>query len=347
MKTKLIYAALVGFILFFSDCKKSDQIAPNADLKGNDLALDPLNAAGIPANTVITIAGNPNERALVNGPFKTARFNEPMGIQFMRSSGDIYVADQLNNVIRKLSKTGIVSTFEIPKPGDIPLMQPSYIGIQQNGFVNIICEGEEGFSEARIYTPDGKLTAAISPFYAIFKGLAKDPYQDAFWSSFNSSIIKFQKSTPTGEIGTDALQFTNDFLSPDEPQQNHWSFETLFVGYNKVTYFATPAHIYAHLQSGYTKEIFTNLTFTSITSIIANKDSHTIYVADNGYIKRIDDGRMSIVAGPNPTYHDNRDGVGSKADVHAFSLALGESEHVLYFSDLVASSIRKVILLAN
>jgi hypothetical protein len=192
--------------------------------------------------------------------------------------------------------------------------------------------------------PTVKLTAAIEPFYAIFKGLAKDPYEDAFWSSFNSSIIKFQKSTPTGEIGTDALRFTNDFLSPDEPEQNHWSFETLFVGYNKVTYFATPAHIYAHLPSGYSKEIFTNLTFTNITSIIANKDSHTIYVADKGYIKRIDDGRMSIVAGPNPTYYDSRDGVGSKADVHAFDLALGESEHVLYFSDPVASAIRKVIL---
>lgn len=347
MKTKLIYAALVGFILFFSHCKKSDQMPPNAGLKGNDLALDPLNAAGIPANTVITVAGNPNERALVNGTFKTARFNEPMGIQFMRSSGDIYVADQVNNVIRKLSKNGIVSTLAIPRPGDIPLIHPSYIGVQQNGFVNIIDEGLEGFSEARIYSPDGKLTAGIDPFYAIFKGLAKDPYEDVFWSSFNSSIIKFQKSTPTGEIGTTPLLFTNDFLSPDEPEQNHWSFETICIGYNKVTYFATPAHIYAHLPSGYTKEIFTNLTFTHITSIIANKDSHTIYIADNGYIKRIDEGRMRIITGPNATYHDNRDGVGSKADVHAFSLALGESENVLYFSDLAASSIRKVILLAN
>jgi sugar lactone lactonase YvrE len=63
-----------------------------------------------PAGVVTIIAGSLDERGHVDGPGSKARFHAPMSIagdQF----GNIFVADTLNHVIRKISPDGMVSTF--------------------------------------------------------------------------------------------------------------------------------------------------------------------------------------------------------------------------------------------
>lgn len=54
-----------------------------------------------PAGTVTSIAGNGNPGAN-NGPLLSATFNNPTGLA-LDKSGNIYVADMLNNLIRKIS----------------------------------------------------------------------------------------------------------------------------------------------------------------------------------------------------------------------------------------------------
>jgi hypothetical protein len=50
-----------------------------------------------------------------NGPIKQASFSSPQGI-FFNSSGDLYIADTGNYAIRKVTKSGTVSTvFQIPE----------------------------------------------------------------------------------------------------------------------------------------------------------------------------------------------------------------------------------------
>ena len=63
-----------------------------------------------PAGVVTTIAGNTFAQ-YVNGTGSAARFYAPNDVQVNVSNNDVYVADYLNNAIRKITSTGVVTTF--------------------------------------------------------------------------------------------------------------------------------------------------------------------------------------------------------------------------------------------
>jgi len=63
-----------------------------------------------PGGNVTTYAGAPGDADWVDGPAATARFNGPNGI-VVDSHGNVFVADQGNDVIRKITTDGNVSTF--------------------------------------------------------------------------------------------------------------------------------------------------------------------------------------------------------------------------------------------
>jgi sugar lactone lactonase YvrE len=62
-----------------------------------------------PAGVVSTFAGN-GTAGKTNGAGTTASFNSPFGMAF-DSKGNLYVADGLNNLVRKITPAGLVSTF--------------------------------------------------------------------------------------------------------------------------------------------------------------------------------------------------------------------------------------------
>jgi len=63
-----------------------------------------------PAGLVSTYAGT-GAYGLVNGAAATAQFGTPIGAAYDRSTGNLYVADDSNNVIRLVTSAGNVSTF--------------------------------------------------------------------------------------------------------------------------------------------------------------------------------------------------------------------------------------------
>lgn len=63
-----------------------------------------------PAGRVTTLAGMPGTPGSADGPGTAARFNGPVGVA-VDGAGNIYVSDELNDTIRKISPTGEVTTL--------------------------------------------------------------------------------------------------------------------------------------------------------------------------------------------------------------------------------------------
>jgi hypothetical protein len=62
------------------------------------------------AGVVTTLAGTAGVSGSTNGAGAAARFNSPAGVA-LDGSGNLFVADKLNHVIRKIDSGGVVSTF--------------------------------------------------------------------------------------------------------------------------------------------------------------------------------------------------------------------------------------------
>ena len=67
-----------------------------------------------PAGEVRTLAGLANSRGSSGGSGSVARFNFPYAVA-VDTAGNIYVADSGNNIIRKVTRTGLVSTCVAPR----------------------------------------------------------------------------------------------------------------------------------------------------------------------------------------------------------------------------------------
>jgi sugar lactone lactonase YvrE len=108
------YAGIPGFVDSVGESARFDNPRGiGIDFLGNIYVADQGNNVirKISSNGfVTTLAGKNGEIGYADGVGINAKFNNPRGLTIDRS-GNIYVADQGNNIIRKISQSGLVSTY--------------------------------------------------------------------------------------------------------------------------------------------------------------------------------------------------------------------------------------------
>lgn len=342
-------------ILFaFSACKKSDDdLRLQASNAKSNLALK-ADSSHLPF-TVVTIAGDPIQTGFQDGAGNQARFYYPFGID-VTDDGTIYVADFDNNKVRKITPPNIVSTINIPPSSDGKTLRfPEYVRRSSDGTLNILAQS--GTRSVWILKPDGSLITPLppSPYGStpiFYSGLQKDPFGDFLWFSqiyyrasstvtVPTSLKKFYIDA-NGRIGTNAFYPPRDSLSLPE-RTGDYSITNFYCSYNGVKYIViNNNHIYKLTPAGVFTQIYRDIKFTHIFSLTGSKDSRVLYVADNGAIKSIVNGKLQFLVGPQKYDVTAVDGVGSSANVYALYMVLSKDEGTLYFSD--HSTIRKLLL---
>ena len=87
-----------------------------------------------PEGVVVTIAGLPGHAGHTDGNPTDARFNDPEGL-VVDASGNLYIADAGNNLVRKITPSGGVTTLSLPTGDGARWHNPGGIAVDASGNV--------------------------------------------------------------------------------------------------------------------------------------------------------------------------------------------------------------------
>ncbi len=158
-----------------------------------------------PAGVVSTLAGQAGKSGRTNGTGSAARFNGPCSVA-VDGSGNVYVADNNNGAIRKVTPGGVVSTVATGV-----LVSPRAVAVDSSGNVYV---GDEGNNTISKVAPGGAVTTlaglAFSPGSSDGTGsaaqfnsprsLAVDSSGNVYVADYNSNTLRIV--TPAGVVTT-------------------------------------------------------------------------------------------------------------------------------------------------
>lgn len=168
-----------------------------------------------PAGVVSTIAGKRGVPGSADGLDTVARFNLPESVA-VDASGNIYVADNGNNEIRKITPAGLVSTIagngtagkDNGKGSTATFNSPFGLAVDASGNIYV---ADSGNNLIRKITPDGTVSTfagsgskgahdadGIQATFNTPAGLAIDASGNLYVSDENNNIIR--KITPSGTV---------------------------------------------------------------------------------------------------------------------------------------------------
>jgi sugar lactone lactonase YvrE len=141
---------------FGNDARFDNPFAVAVDSAGDVYVSDSANNAirKITHRVVTTLAGLPGNAGNTDGEGVNARFWNPQGLA-VDSAGDVYVADTGNNLIRKITPMGVVTTISEAPPddatdsaGDI-LNSPGGVAVDSSGNIYIADTNDHCIREIR------------------------------------------------------------------------------------------------------------------------------------------------------------------------------------------------------
>ncbi len=313
---------------------------------------------------VSTLAGS--SYGYADGAGTTAQFNGPWGMA-IDSSNNLYVADQINHKIRKITPSGVVSTLAGSTQGFIngngisaQFNYPSGIAIDASDNVFVADQGNE---KIRKITPSGSVStfAGSSLGYADGIGTAAQFYNPCSIATDTSGNLyvadsfnfKVRKITPSGVVSTFAGSSYGYTDSPGTSAQFAYFygvatdlFGNVFVsdyGNNRIRKIDTTGGVttLAGSTSGNTDGIGNAAQFYSLNGI-ATDAAGNVYVADSGNhsIRKITPaGVVSTLAGSTKGFADG-DGASALFDTPS-AVAIDTSGN-LYVADSGNNKIRKI-----
>lgn len=172
-----------------------------------------------PAGVVTTFAGSAGLEGSADGVGAAARFRGPSGVA-ADAAGNVFVADQSNNTIRKITAAGVVTTIagtagdsvvDVDGPGpSASFVVPISIAVDTAGTVYV---GEGGYAVRKI-TPAGVVTTlaglqgtlgfndgiGAAARFNYPRGLALDGAGNVYVADTNNGLIR--KITPAGVVST-------------------------------------------------------------------------------------------------------------------------------------------------
>ncbi len=169
-----------------------------------------------PAGVVSTFAGN-GAAAFLNGNGTSSSFNSPAGIA-IDGSGNLYIADRTNNMIRKITPVGVVTTFagdgsigNTNGPGtSASFSNPTGVAVDANG--NVFVTDQNNYLIRKI-TPAGVVTTlagtggqgsnnGLSTSASFNKpfGLAVDQVGNVYVADEFNQLVR--EITPSGYVNT-------------------------------------------------------------------------------------------------------------------------------------------------
>ena len=258
-------------------------------------------------NVVTTLAGSATS-GFVNGPRLSASFNGPTGVA-VDGSGNVYVADRNNNMIRKIDSAGIVSTLA---------------GSATSGFAN---------------------GPGLSASFNGPTGVAVDGSGNVYIADSGNHLIR--KITSAGVVSTVASGTPVSFAGPTgvavDASGNVYVADHFYNMIRKITSAGVVSTLAGSATSGSNDGTGPSASFSRPTGVAVD-GSGNVYVADrnNNMIRKITSaGVVSTLAGS--TTSGSNDGTGPSASfLYPYGVAVDGSGNV-YIADSDNHMIRKIV----
>jgi sugar lactone lactonase YvrE len=301
------------------------------------------------------LAGLLSGKGYQDGSGSTARFNLPTGVA-VGPTGDIYVADQVNNRIRRITPAGVVSTLVTGGTTSLPSFFPTEVAVDATGNIYVLDQNNHMIwkvSSSGTVTPfagspesaDAKDGTGTDAHLVVPTAIAIDKNGNLFVG--DPIYNKIRKITP-GAVVTTLVPAYGFLVTPRglavDANGNLFVAGPAASGGNWIQKL-TPAgelSLFAGGPSGLADGPGTNAQFSVLAGLAMDGDGN-MYVADagNNAIRKIaPSGDVTTVAGSGPSGSAN--GQGAAARFYSpVSVAVGPSGNI-YVADKWNDAIRAV-----